>query len=379
LRVAIILVFIYLPFSGFFISKPTEQAMLFRFGKLVEKQVATGKEGNQKIDVLPAGDWYAAYPRPIDRVQRIPKDQTMNIVTYQFWPSKSKTSLYQESEGRKILKEDFKKIQIGRDGYLITGDQCIIHMIWSIDYQVSDPKCYYLNNYEANISAFNDFPGKMRESARGFSSDFHPLLQSLLEEAIMTEVALWSIDEIYANSRKKKDSEETEPITVAVEHRLKAMLKELDPGLGIKIARVDMVTKMAPLAIGDVFSEVDNARNQAETKKQEAKNKVAQDRNRVLNEAEQIKAAATVYQNRIISLMDAQKNIFLAVLPDYRKFGAPALEKRRSDALSEFYVSCGQKYVVHRRSDGTLDIRLLITPPPKPKPATDGEAPGSGR
>ena len=77
--------------------------------------------------------------------------------------------------------------------------------------------------------------------------------------------------------------------------------------------------------------------------------------------------------------MDAQKNIFLAVLPDYRKFGAPALEKRRSDALSEFYVSCGQKYVVHRRSDGTLDIRLLITPPPKPKPATDGEAPGSGR
>ena len=87
-----------------------------------------------------------------------------------------------------------------------------------------------------------------------------------------------------------------------------------------------------------------------------------------MNEAEQIKAAAQIYQNRVIGQMDAQKNVFLAVLPDYLKFGASALEKRRSDALTAFYTSCSQKYVVHRRADGTLDIRLLITPPPKPKP-----------
>lgn len=376
LRVAIILVFVYLPFSGFFSPESTEQAMLFRFGKLVKKQV---KGVSQPVDVLQAGTWYAAYPRPVDRVQRIPKDQTMTIVTYQFWPSKSKVSLYQESEGRKILKEDFKKIQVGRDGYLVTGDQCIVHMIWSMNYQVSDPKCYYLNNYEANVSAFNSFPDKMREGSRGFSSDFHPLLQSLLEEAVMTEVAQWSVDEIYANSRENKITAQAETITSAVEHRLKAMLKEVRPGLGIEVTRVNSEPVMAPLAIADVFSEVNSAQSAAERSVKEAENKRAQDRNQMLNQAEQIKAAATNYQNRIGGMMEAQKNVFLSVLPNYSIYGSASLEKRRGDALGEFYANCGQKYVVHRRSDGTLDIRLLITPPPKPKPATAGEAPGSGR
>ena len=397
LRIAIILVFIYLPFSGWFILKPTEQAMIFRFGKLIQKEAVVGndKEGHDchdedshdanhrhtvnsdgkmvhNTDVLLAGSWYAAFPKPIDRVQRIPKSQTMSVATYQFWPSKSKVALYQDVEGKKILKEDFKKIQVGRDGYLISGDQCLVHMVWSMNYQVIDPKCYYLNNYEANVSAFNDINDKIAESGRGFSNDFHPLLQSLLEEAVMIEVAQWSVDEIYANAHKNPDTGANEPINIAVEHRLEEMLKEFDPGLGIEVMRVNMETWTPPVAIIDAFSEVNNAKSQSEKTIQEARNKIVQDRNRALNEAEQIKAAATAYHSRICGLMNVQRRTFLSVQPNYQEYGPPALDKRLSDALAEFYSNCGQKYVVHRRPDGTLDIRLLVTPPPKPKQAPPG-------
>lgn len=393
LRVAIIVVFIYLPFSGFFSSKSTEQAMLFRFGKLIQKNVINEKGTSQLADVLPAGTWYAAFPKPIDRVQRIPKGQNINIVTFQFWPGKGVTNPYQD-EAKKIVKEDFKKIQVGRDGYLITGDQCIVHMVWSIEYQVSDPKCYYLNNYEANPSAFNNPQAKMHEVFRGFSSSdnngFHPLLQALLEEAVMTEVAQWSVDKIFPSedlTLEKKTAREAEPIVVAVERRLNAMLADLKPGLGIRITQVDMTKKTPPFAVTDAFEKVGDAEKQRSKSHVEANNRIEQERQRNLNEAKLIEAAATAYQNRISSSMEAQKNVFLSVLSNYQGFGVSPLErrqcealleKRRSDALTEFYASCGQKYIVHRRTDGTLDIRLLITPP-KPKSAQAGEAPGSGR
>ena len=62
--------------SGQFIVGPDEQAFVLRFGRLV------GDEGEQIIE---AGRWHWAFPKPVDKVVRIPVRQARTVRTDHFW------------------------------------------------------------------------------------------------------------------------------------------------------------------------------------------------------------------------------------------------------------------------------------------------------
>ena len=129
LRVGIVIILVLALAQGMFYVKEHENAMLFRFGKLVSK------EGRQ---VLESGDWYWGFPYPIDDVKRIPAQRSVRILTTQFWPRRDPNVL----EGGDALD---RELVPGLSGYLLTGDANIMHMLWALAYRVSDAKRYYLD------------------------------------------------------------------------------------------------------------------------------------------------------------------------------------------------------------------------------------------
>ena len=84
LRVIIGLGIILIFFQGVFYVHDYEKAMLFRFGKLVQKQ------GDP---ILQSGKLYWAWPYPIDEVKRIPANRPITVQSQQFWPRQQKINI----------------------------------------------------------------------------------------------------------------------------------------------------------------------------------------------------------------------------------------------------------------------------------------------
>ena len=78
LRITIIIIFVWLLFSGVFFVDEQEEAMLFHFGKL-SSRVISRDQGPTKI--LTSGRWYWAWPYPIDTVKRVPARSSVTVKT----------------------------------------------------------------------------------------------------------------------------------------------------------------------------------------------------------------------------------------------------------------------------------------------------------
>ena len=100
LRILIILIFVYLIFSGMFRVDDQNEAMLFRFGKL-QKRVLDPEKGETPI--LTSGRWYWAWPYPIDWVKEIPAQKS--VFTPQF---KREAELNKNRFDTKYLRETWQ-------------------------------------------------------------------------------------------------------------------------------------------------------------------------------------------------------------------------------------------------------------------------------
>ena len=132
-------------FSGFFIVGPQEKAVILRFGL-----PAGGGDGKL---LGPGPHW--AFPPPIDEVVRIPVGQVMSLNSTVGWYP---TSAAAEAAGTEMPAGDSLRPAI--DGYLITGDENIIHLRATLRYRIAEPGLRYVLDF-ANASnivenAFNN-------------------------------------------------------------------------------------------------------------------------------------------------------------------------------------------------------------------------------
>jgi regulator of protease activity HflC (stomatin/prohibitin superfamily) len=183
LRITIIIIFVWLLFSGVFFVDEQEEAMLFHFGKLTPRVVDPAQGPTY---VLTSGRWYWAWPYPIDTVTRIPAYKSVTVKTEgQFWPPINRNAT--SAAAASIRTESLVP---GQGGYLLTHDANIMHAEWSVTYRVSDARKYYLGFYQ-------DPPVSEKDRDISKQRGIEALIRDLLENAALTETSLWSAEDFY--------------------------------------------------------------------------------------------------------------------------------------------------------------------------------------
>ncbi len=347
LRILIVLILVWVVFSGMFYVREHQEAMLFRFGKLQPK-------GGQEI--LTSGHWYWAWPYPIDRVEKIPAQRSVTITSTQFWPQTNPNQI-QAPEGTPSPEGEGQALRPGEGGYLLTGDANIMHMVWTITFRINDAKKYYLHFY--SDSGLAPGTGKTKDARRSAEDT----IKSLLDEAVLNEVATWPVESVMVLSRVEAQSQERETLGSAVRQRVEKLVAKID--LGIEIQQVSLFEVQPPLATKDAFRQVVDAAQDYRTEIDKAK---AYEKD-VVTQAEgmtaRITAEAKAYKTRIVESVKASAAYFEKVLDEYEKNPRTMLVALYTDAIREVLNQVETKYVVHSKENGKQEIRLLLGPEPE--------------
>lgn len=340
LRLLIVAVFITLVFGGVFYVEEYERAMLFRFGRLVP---------HNSTDTFGSG-WYWGWPKPVDRVRKIRAERSVTVTTDQFWVTAEGNP--QASEQTDI--PDSETLRPGEDGYLVTGDANIMHMVWSCTYRIDDPKRYYLGLYapEKETEETTDERG-----VRG-------IIRSLLANAVLAETARWPVEDVYRLGRAASaDGTPAQALDRAVWDRLERHAEALD--LGIDIQHVGTMQVQPPAATQKAFREVADAANEYQTALDGARAYRERTVSKARGEEASILAKARAYKDRVVKAVRADVESFQKFEKEYREAPEAALLAFYVDTLREVLAGVDAKYVLRQREDGNQEVRIQLSPKPK--------------
>ena len=352
LKYLIVLIFLGVLFHGVFVVQEDEEAMVFRFGKLVRK-------GPNHSPILTSGHLYWAWPYPIDRIKRIPARRPITLTTDQFWMREDPNVI---NPGDAVIN-DTDGLAPGQGGYCLTGDTNIIHMKWSVVYTVSDAQKYYLDFFEGPVTRVDN------ENRAKTSTDAvaQKLILDCLDNAALTEVSSWSVEDVLDKARvNEAEGGVREFLTTAVQNRLEKRLAALD--LGVRVDKVMMISR-APAATQEAFREVNKAANEYQVKTEEAKSHQRQIIADAEGQASEILAQARSYKTRIVASVEADAAYFQTVLNEYNKNPQTMLTALYSDTVRDVLAKVKNRYIIHA-SDGNQEVRILINPEPD-KPTAD--------
>lgn len=357
LRVTIIIIFVWLLFSGVFFVDDQEEAMLFHFGRLTAR-VVEPEQG--PTEILTSGRWYWAWPYPIDTVKRVPARRSVTIRTEgHFWPPTNRVT------NANIRTESLVP---GQGGYALTKDANIMHSEWAVTFRVNDARKYYLDFFhDPEVSARDRDITKQR--------GIEALIRGTLANAVLAETRLWSAEEVLRSSRTVRDSqgeEVVESLRANVESRLIALVEKLD--LGIEVQQVNLIDRQPPLATDAAFQRVSEAAQIRDEVVRNAQTYEVQEIRRAQGEAREIFEQATAYRTRIVESLEADRKYFEAILVEFRKNPDTMLTSLYAETIREVLEQVENKYVLHTGEAGHQELRLNIGPQ-RPRPA--GEKTGN--
>ena len=345
--------------SGVFRIQPNEQALVLRFGKI--HGIGDGRLLN------PGLHW--AFPEPIDEIVRIVVKKKQLVAIDSFW--------YYESEKDKLKGRKTRggrTLNPLRDGYCLTrndsvieargNDYNIVHAKWQLTYTIDKPELFFKNIYYKAPSPGQDFSDVVSEM-------LDPLLKAMAEDAIVTTMVNYSIDEaIVSESRIPRD----------VARLVQAKLDRIDGGITVDSMQISGKITW-PRQVDEAFQ----ALNKASQESQKVISEAGAYAEKTLNEAggpdtEEILAAlkSTIISDdqreRLLSQMSGacQEKISLArahrtktvetakanaeylqkLLPEYRKRPKLVLHKIYQDAIEEVLNNAEEKVFIQPSTDG---------------------------
>ena len=306
-------------FSGFFYVKPNEEAFVLRFGKIV------GEPGQQVIE---SGNLSWAWPKPIDRVVRVPVKESRRISSHFHWHTDQRASVLTPANQQANPGDGAGTIAPGTQGYLLTGDTNIVHAKWDLVYKISDPIAWYCHYQNPELVA-----------------------RKALESAVLQECSGSTIDTMFYRG---------DDFRQGVRRRLIKMVQEWQ--LGIVVEDVHFVDRSPPRFVMGAFAAV----TQAEQEKSQRINEALGYRNQVLQEAtgekSRMVSEAEAYRSRITATIVGDAQRFEDILAKHREHGNAVLLSLYVDTLQQVLGSVETIYVVHQAGRGGQEIRLMLGP-----------------
>ena len=304
--IMVILVVVFLG-SGFFTVASQERAVVLRFGKPVGV-------GEERL-LQPGAHW--AFPYPIDEVVRIPLTLYQTATSTVGWhpPGADPNSPIP------FLNPD-------ADGYTLTSDGNMLHVLATMQYRISDPLGYALNFVNASNVVVN-----------------------VLDNALFYASAYFTIDDARTNKLALREM---------ITKRVEALVQE--HGLGIKVEPIVIDTK-PPLFLNASFTQVGQAEQERGQTNQVARTYATTLAAKAQGDVSGVLGAGQAEKNRLVLEISSELNGFTNQLPYYRKDPAFWLERTRIEtAIRVFTNAKVGKILLPERVD---ELRLHLSERPE--------------
>ncbi|PWJ83980.1 protease FtsH subunit HflK [Pseudaminobacter salicylatoxidans] len=182
----------------------------------------------------------------------------------------------------------------GSSGLMLSGDQNIVNVQFSVAYQVSDPKAYLFN-----------------------VSDPDGMLRQVSESAMREVVGRRPAQDIFRDDRQG--------IADGVRNILQTTLDGY--GAGLTVNAVSIEDAAPPREVADAFDEVQRAEQDEDRFVEEANQYSNQKLGQARGQAAQIREDAAAYKNRVMQEAEGEAQRFISVYDEYVK--APEVTRQR--------------------------------------------------
>lgn len=304
----LLLLFGYL-FSGVFILKQHEKAVVLRLGKIVGI-------GDDRV-LNPGFHW--TWPRPFSEVIRIPAGRVRSLTSTTFWHG------YPEQAGDQI--PDTLRPMI--DGYTLAGDANLLHSQWTIRYTIENLEAYL-------------FGAQKPEE----------VIERELNRAALLVSAQTPIDALIRT--------DLEGYRLRVDQETRRRLSELP--LGIAVQGVDLLHVSPPPQVAAAFDQVIRAEQEQAEEITDARAYAGRILNEARGEAEQTIAEGETFKTRLVSEIKADADYFREIQPSVARQPDLMRQVIWQDAIRKALGTVGQLYVVPSDADGRREIRLQLSP-----------------
>ena len=269
--------------GGYFAVEPQRAVIVVKFGK-IQETYTTG------------GHWFLPYPvNQFIRIQTNQQSMDVNFVAAEM-PDGSGSG---------------QSLEPGRDSYLLTGDANIIHTMWTINYQVTNPAKYYETLTMPAKPVDNDrvMPDVVETDANGFTGTRGPqtLVRNLFRQAVIQVTAGRKVDDILYDKQTEYSDE--------VSRLFSKLLTDADCGMVVESVSLNRV--FPPQKTKAAFDEVAAANNTQSSLYSKAQEYQVQTANDALARQAEILAAAETYRKEAVSTIQAESNYFRSINQEY--------------------------------------------------------------
>jgi membrane protease subunit HflK len=214
-----------------------------------------------------------------------------------------------------------------RTGLMLSGDQNIVDVQFSVAYQVADPSKYLFN-----------------------VSDPDGMLRQIAESAMREVVGGRPAQDIFRDDR--------EGIAGDVRDIIQATLDEY--GTGIDVNAISIEDAAPPHEVADAFDEVQRAEQDEDRFVEEANQYSNQKLGQARGEAAQVREEAAAYKNRVVQEAEGEAQRFISVYDEYSK--APEVTRKRLYLETMEQVLKGSNKVILENGEGQGVIPYLPLP-----------------
>jgi membrane protease subunit HflK len=223
-------------------------------------------------------------------------------------------------------------------GLMLSGDQNIVDVRFSVAYQIGDPVAYMFN-----------------------VSDPDATLRQVAESAMREVVGRRPAQDIFRDNRQ-----------VIAEDVRSIIQSTIDGyGAGLSVTAISIEDAAPPREVADAFEEVQRAEQDEDRFVEESNQYSNQQLGRARGEAAQVREEAAAYRNRVVLEAQGEAQRFVSVYDEYAK--APDVTRRRLFLETmENVLRDSQKVIVEQRN-GQGVVPYLPLPELARRPATTGQ------
>jgi modulator of FtsH protease HflK len=305
--------------SGLRIVGPQEKAVILRFGKPV----------GQGEDALlgPGAHW--AFPYPIDEIVRIPVGQVQTVASTIGWYG---TTAAAEAAGTE--PPPGPSLNPDRDGYLLTGDENIVHARGSLRYRITEPGLRY--EFELNRAS--------------------NLVQNAFNNAL-----------IYAACRYKVDDALTSDVA-GFRETVRTRLEQLIglENLGATVDQIELQL-IPPRQLKAKFDAVLEAQFNSSKEISDAKSFASRTLSEAKAEAGALESAGETDRKRLVEFVAAEARRFDDLLPAFRRDPDLFIRLQQTEAFRQILTNAQEKILLPNRVGGKpYELRLQLNRAPQP-------------
>ncbi|MBA7615724.1 hypothetical protein ES703_23009 [subsurface metagenome] len=361
LKVIMVVLVVAFLASGLKTVGSDEQALVLRFGKI---------RGVGEERVLKPRTWpYWIFPYPVDTMVKIPVEKKVDLTVRSFW--------YYQSPERMLSEPSIEKTRFLpeldpiKDGYCITrseeqdesissssgSDYNIVHCKWQLTYQIDDPERFFKNVYVEDVKPGDVYFDVITDSVK-------PLLQNLFEDAIVTAMVNYSIDDVMF--------EQVARLTEHIRRLLQEKLNKTESG--IRVVRIQLTDKIWPQQVDEAFQASHSASQESEQKISKARTYAENTVIKASGLAQQKIAEARAYRMKVVANARADAEYLQELLPEYRKRPELVIQEIYQGAIERIFNNAVEKFVI-QPTEGTkeTEFRILLNRDPSLKPKTSKE------